>query len=46
MGKDRGRPFKQGNPGRPPGSKNKTTQVLEQLADASCQAQSGRLSLF
>jgi hypothetical protein len=31
--KVRGRPFKPGNPGRPPGSKNKTTQILEQLAE-------------
>jgi uncharacterized protein DUF5681 len=31
--KGRGRPFQPGNPGRPPGSKNKTTQVLEQLAE-------------
>jgi len=27
----RGRPFKQGNPGRPPGSKNKLTRLLEEL---------------
>jgi hypothetical protein len=32
-GKVRGRPFQPGNPGRPPGSKNKTTQVLERLAE-------------
>jgi hypothetical protein len=31
--KVRGRPFKLGNPGRPPGSKNKTTRVVEQLVD-------------
>ena len=31
--KARGRPFKPGNPGRPPGSKNKTTQIIEQLAE-------------
>ena len=31
--KVRGRPFEPGNPGRPPGSKNKTTQVLEQLVE-------------
>jgi Family of unknown function (DUF5681) len=31
--KPRGRPFKQGNPGRPPGSKNRVTQTLEQLAE-------------
>ena len=33
MGKPRGRPFKLGNSGRPPGSKNKITQMLEQLAE-------------
>jgi hypothetical protein len=27
----RGRPFKHGNPGRPPGSKNKLTRLLEEL---------------
>jgi hypothetical protein len=26
-----GRPFQPGNPGRPPGSKNRTTRLLEQL---------------
>src|SRR4051812_32739166 len=31
--KVRGRPFKPGNPGRPPGSKNKITQIAEQLAE-------------
>ncbi len=31
--KVRGRPFKPGNPGRPPGSKNKITQALERLAE-------------
>jgi hypothetical protein len=30
--KPRGRPFQRGNPGRPPGSKNKTTRMAEQLA--------------
>jgi hypothetical protein len=29
----RGRPFKHGNPGRPPGSKNKTTRMLEELVE-------------
>jgi hypothetical protein len=33
----RGRPFKPGNPGRPPGSKNKTTQALEQLAEGQAE---------
>jgi hypothetical protein len=32
-GKVRGRPFQPGNPGRPPGSKNGTTQLLERLAE-------------
>jgi hypothetical protein len=31
--KVRGRPFKPGNSGRPPGSKNKSTQFIEQLMD-------------
>jgi len=31
--KIRGRPFQPGNPGRPVGSKNKTTRLLEQLVD-------------
>ncbi len=31
--KPRGRPFQQGNPGRPRGSKNKTTQIVERLAE-------------
>ena len=31
--KVRGRPFKPGNSGRPPGSKNKITQIVEQLAE-------------
>ena len=29
--KIRGRPFRPGNPGRPPGSKNQTTRLVEQL---------------
>jgi hypothetical protein len=29
----RGRPFKDGNPGRPPGSKNKITRLLEDLLE-------------
>jgi hypothetical protein len=32
-GRVRGRPFQPGNPGRPPGSKNKVTVALEQLAE-------------
>jgi hypothetical protein len=35
--KPRGRPFKPGNPGRPPGSKNKTTQIVEQLAEGQAE---------
>jgi hypothetical protein len=35
--KSRGRPFQPGNPGRPSGSKNKTTQVLEQLAEGQAE---------
>ena len=35
--KARGRPFKSGNPGRPPGSKNKTTQLVEQLAEGQAE---------
>jgi uncharacterized protein DUF5681 len=31
--KPRGRPFQPGNPGRPPGSKNKITQMAEELAE-------------
>jgi hypothetical protein len=33
----RGRPFQPGNPGRPPGSKNRVTQVLEQLAEGQAE---------
>jgi hypothetical protein len=35
--KPRGRPFKSGNPGRPPGSKNKTTRMVEQLVDGQAE---------
>jgi hypothetical protein len=35
--KVRGRPFERGNPGRPPGSKNKTTQIVEQLAEGQAE---------
>jgi hypothetical protein len=31
--KVRGRPFQPGNPGRPPGSKNQLTRLVEQLVD-------------
>jgi hypothetical protein len=37
MSKVRGRPFQPGNPGRPPGSKNKITQVLERLAEGQAE---------
>ena len=35
--KPRGRPFAPGNPGRPPGSKNKTTRMLEQLRESQAE---------
>jgi hypothetical protein len=35
--KPRGRPFKPGNPGRPRGSKNRVTQMLEQLAEGQAE---------
>jgi Family of unknown function (DUF5681) len=35
--RSRGRPFQPGNRGRPVGSKNKTTQVLEQLAEGQAE---------
>ena len=35
--KVRGRPFERGNPGRPPGAKNKVTQVVEQLAEGEAE---------
>ena len=35
--KPRGRPFQRGNPGRPHGSKNKTTQFVEQLAEGQAE---------
>jgi hypothetical protein len=37
MRKPRGRPFQPGNPGRPPGSRNRVTQMLEQLAEGHAQ---------
>ena len=33
----RGRPFQPGNPGRPPGSKNKTTRLIEELFEGEAQ---------
>jgi hypothetical protein len=35
--KPRGRPFQPGNPGRPPGAKNKATQIVEQLAEGQAE---------
>ena len=35
--KPRGRPFQPGNPGRPAGSKNRTTQLLEQLVEGEAE---------
>ena len=35
--KVRGRPFEPGNPGRPAGSKNKTTQILQQLVEGQAE---------
>lgn len=35
--KPRGRPFRPGNSGRPAGSKNRTTQLLEQLAEGNAE---------
>ncbi len=35
--KPRGRPFPRGNSGRPAGSKNRTTQLLEQLAEGEAE---------
>jgi hypothetical protein len=35
--KPRGRPFKPGNPGRPPGSRNKITQIVEQLVEGQAE---------
>jgi hypothetical protein len=35
--KPRGRPFQPGNPGRPVGSKNRTTQILERMAEGEAE---------
>jgi hypothetical protein len=35
--KPRGRPFKPGNPGRAPGSKNRTTRIAEQLVEGQAE---------
>ena len=39
----RGRPFKPGNPGRPPGAKNKTTQLIEQLINDEAESLTRKL---
>jgi hypothetical protein len=36
--KIRGRPFEPGNPGRPPGARNKSTRLVEQLLDGEAEA--------
>ena len=36
--KIRGRPFQPGNPGRPPGSKNRATRLVEQLVSGDAEA--------
>jgi hypothetical protein len=36
--KPRGRPFEPGNPGRPPGARNKATQAIEQLAEGHAES--------
>ncbi len=38
MRKPRGRPFKKGNSGRPPGSRNRTTRALEQMLEGQAEA--------
>jgi hypothetical protein len=35
--KARGRPFQAGNPGRPPGSKNRVTEIVAQLAEGEAE---------
>jgi len=41
--KIRGRPFQPGNPGRPPGSKNRVTRLVEQLISGDAEALSRRM---
>ena len=41
--KVRGRPFQSGNPGRPPGSKNKTTRLVEQLVEGDAEKLSRKM---
>jgi hypothetical protein len=36
--KVRGRPFRPGNPGRPPGARNKTTRLVEQLLEGEAES--------
>ena len=37
-GKTRGRPFQQGNPGRPKGAQNRTTRLIEALLEGEAEA--------
>jgi hypothetical protein len=41
--KIRGRPFQPGNPGRPPGSKNQTTRLIEQLISGEAETLTRKL---
>ena len=41
--KVRGRPFQPGNPGRPPGSKNKTTRLIEKLVEGDAEKLSRKM---
>ena len=42
--KIRGRPFQPGNPGRPPGSKNRVTRLVEQVVCGDAEALSRKMS--
>ena len=41
--KVRGRPFQPGNPGRPPGAKNKTTRLVEELVEGDAEKLSRKM---
>src|SRR5262249_38190864 len=41
--KIRGRPFQPGNPGRPPGSKNRATRLVEQMVSGDAEALSQKM---
>jgi hypothetical protein len=41
--KIRGRPFQPGNPGRPPGSRNKTTRLVERLVEGDAEKLSRKM---